>query len=119
VHALRSHMSGLRFHTEPPFDCPDDDLSDAAFVWASKFIGDQDAMEEFVACSVWSLGAGVNVDQVSVGVTPVSKLKVPLPNFVASHKDGEDDVKFLVRVESDAKVIVGSYTRPEHDACVA
>jgi hypothetical protein len=119
VHALRSHMSSLRFRTKPPFDCPDDDLSDAAFVWASKFIGGRDAMVEFVACGVWLLGAGVNFDQVSVGMTPVSKLKVPLPNFVASHKYYIDDVKFLARVELDAKVIVGSYTRPKHDTCIA
>jgi hypothetical protein len=51
-------------------------------------------VEEFVACGVWLLGAGVNFDQVSVGVTPVSKLKVPLPNFVSSRKDDESDIKF-------------------------
>jgi hypothetical protein len=73
-------------------------------------------VEEFVACGVWLLGAGANFDQISVGVTPVSKLKVPLPNFAASHRDDDDDVKFPVRVESDAKVIVGSYTHLEHDA---
>jgi hypothetical protein len=28
---LRSHKSALHFRMEPPFDCPDDDLSDAAF----------------------------------------------------------------------------------------
>jgi hypothetical protein len=42
----------LRFRMEPPFDCPDDDLSDVAFIWASKFIRGPDTMEEFVACSV-------------------------------------------------------------------
>jgi hypothetical protein len=112
-------MSALCFHTVPLFDCFDDDLSDAAFVWASKYIGGRDAVEEFVACSVWLLGAGVNFDQVSVGVTLVLKLKVPLPNFVASHKDDEDGIKFLARVVSEAKVVVGSYTRLEHDACIA
>jgi hypothetical protein len=73
---------------------------------------------EFVACGVWLLGAGVNFDQVSVGVTPVSKLKVPLPSFIASRKVDEDNVKFLVRVESDAKVIMGSYTHSKHDTCI-
>jgi hypothetical protein len=56
---------------------------------------------------------------VLVGVTPILKLKVPLPSFVAFHKDDEDDVKFLVRVESDARVIMGSYTHLEHDTCTA
>jgi hypothetical protein len=98
VHALRSHMSGLRFRTEPHFDCPDDDLSDATFDWATKFIGGWDAVEEFVAGGVWPLGAGANFNHVSVGVTLVSKLKVPQPNFVASRKDDEDDVMFLASV---------------------
>jgi hypothetical protein len=91
-------------------------LSDAAFVWASKFIGGRDAKEVFLACSVSSLDAGVSFDQVSVGGTPVSKLMVPLPKFVAARKD---DIKFLVRVELDAKVIVGSYTCLDHDASIA
>jgi hypothetical protein len=38
---------------------------------------------------------------------------------VAIHKDDEDDVQFLVRVELDTEGVVGSYTRPEHDTCVA
>jgi hypothetical protein len=75
-------------------------------------------MEEFVACAVWPLAAGVSFDQVSVGMTAVSKLKIPLPNVVASRKDDEDDVNFLARVELDAKVIVDSYTRLEHDTCI-
>jgi hypothetical protein len=77
VHALHSHMSALRFHTKPPFDCPGDDLSDVAFIQASQCIGGRDAVEEFVSCGVWPLAAGVNFEQVKVGVTPVSKLKVP------------------------------------------
>jgi hypothetical protein len=38
VHVLRSHMCGLDFRTEPPFDCADDDLGDVAFVRTTKFI---------------------------------------------------------------------------------
>jgi hypothetical protein len=33
--------------------------------------------------------------------------------------DNEDDVQFLVRVELEAEGIVGSYTKAEHDACLA
>jgi hypothetical protein len=55
------------------------------------------------------LAAGVNFEQVKVGLTPISKLKVPLPRFPLSHKDDEDDAKFLARVEQEARVIVGSY----------
>jgi hypothetical protein len=45
---------------------------------------------------------------------------MPLPKFVVVRKDdSEDDVKFLARVELEAKGIVGRYTRPEHGSCIA
>jgi hypothetical protein len=106
------------FSTETPFDCLDNNLSDDTFVRASKSIRGRDVVEDFVACGVWLLASSVSFDQVSVSVTLMSKLKVPLPMFVAALKDGEDDTKFLARVELEAKVIVGSYTRPENDACI-
>jgi hypothetical protein len=43
---------------------------------------------------------------------------MPLPKFVDVHKDGEDNVEFLARVELEAKGIVRSYTHPEHDSCI-
>jgi hypothetical protein len=42
---------------------------------------------------------------------------VPLPRFAVAHNDNEDDTKFLARVEKEGRVLVGSYTRPEHKAC--
>jgi hypothetical protein len=76
-------------------------------------------MEEFVACGMHSLATSVGFDNMATLVTPVLKLKVPLWKFVAVHKDVEDDVQFLARVELDTEGIIGSYTRPEHEACVA
>jgi hypothetical protein len=29
-------MSCLNFHTNPSFECADDNLSNAAFIWASR-----------------------------------------------------------------------------------
>jgi hypothetical protein len=75
-------------------------------------------VEEFVACGMHPLATGVGFDKVATLVTPVSKLRVPLPKFVAAHRDDEDDAQFLARLELEAEGIVGSYTRPEHDACV-
>jgi hypothetical protein len=49
-------------------------------------------MEEFVACSMHPVATGVDFDKVATLVTPVSKLKVPLPKFVVVHKNDEDDV---------------------------
>jgi hypothetical protein len=117
VHALHLHISGLDFHMEPLFDCTNDDSWDITFIRTTKFIGGQDVMEEFLVCGVYPLAANVGFDKVAVGVTPISKLKMPLPKFVAARKDDEDDVKFLARIELDAEGIVGSYTLPEHDAC--
>jgi hypothetical protein len=81
VHALHSHMSSLNFHTKPSIESSGEDLSDDAFVWASRNIGGRDAVEEFVSCSVWPLAGGVSFEHVKVALTPVSKLKVPLPRF--------------------------------------
>jgi hypothetical protein len=41
-----------------------------------------------------------------------------LPNFPLCHKGEEDDVRFLTRVEQEARNIVGSYTCMEHEACL-
>jgi hypothetical protein len=49
-------------------------------------------MKEFLACGMHPLAASVGFDKVATLVTLVSKLKVPLPKFVAVHKDDEDDV---------------------------
>jgi hypothetical protein len=116
---LHSHMCSLDFRTEPPFDCADDDSGDAAFVWATKFIGGWNTMEEYVAWDMHSLAAGVSFDKVATVATPVSKLRVPLPKFVAVHKNNVGDVQFLAWVEPEAEGIVGSYSCPEHDVCVA
>jgi hypothetical protein len=50
---------------------------------------------------------------------PVSKLKVPLPKFSLHRQDDEDDIELLVMVQQEARVIVGSYTRMEHEAYIA
>jgi hypothetical protein len=118
AHALRSHMCSLDFHTTPPFDCADDDSGDIAFVRATKFIVGRDVIEEFLACGVYPLAANVGFDRVVAGVTPVSKLKMPPPKFVAACKHDEDDIYFLVRIELDTEGIVASYTRVEHNACI-
>jgi hypothetical protein len=62
----KSYVSFAFAHVQPglsdktPFDCGGDDLGDAAFVRATKFIGGRNAMEEFVArgmhllaCNMW------------------------------------------------------------------
>jgi hypothetical protein len=76
MYHLHSHMCSLDFRMEPPFNCSDNDSGDAAFVQATKFIGGQDAVEEFVACGMHPLASGVSFDKGATVVTPVTKLKV-------------------------------------------
>jgi hypothetical protein len=123
---VKQYVSSAFAHVQPglldgtPFRLGDNDSGDAAaFVRATKFIGSRDAVEEFVPCGMHPLAASVGFDKVATLVTPVSKLRVPLPKFVVVRKDDEDDVLFLCRVELEAEGIMGSYTCPEHDACVA
>jgi hypothetical protein len=109
-------MSALNFCIKPSIEGFGEDLSYDVFVWASRNIGGRDTMEEFVSCGVWPLATDVSFEHGKVGLTPISKLKVPLPRFPLSHKD---DTGFLARVEQEARNIVGSYTCVEHDAYVS
>jgi hypothetical protein len=78
-----------------------------------------DAVEEFTS-DMYPLAAGAGFDRVAMCTTSVSMLKVLLPKFTTVRKDdNKDDVQFLARVELEAEGIVGSYTKPEHDACLA
>jgi hypothetical protein len=48
------------------------------------------------------------------------KVEGALPKFATVCKnDNEDDVQFLARPKLEAEGIVGSYTKVEHDACLA
>jgi hypothetical protein len=64
------------------------------------------------------LSAGVNFEHVRVDFTLVSWLKIPLPNFPLCHEGEKDGVRFLARVEQEARNIVGGYTRAEYKACL-
>jgi hypothetical protein len=44
---------------EPPFECPESDASDVAFVKATCFIGSRDAVEDYMACELFSLSANL------------------------------------------------------------
>jgi hypothetical protein len=111
-------MSALNFHTKPIASDTAQDLNDDAFVWASQNIGGRDVVEEFLSCGVWPLSAGVDFEHVKVDFTPVSRLKISLPNFPLRHEGEEDGAWFLVRVEQEARNIVGGYARAEHEACL-
>jgi hypothetical protein len=74
-------------------------------------------MYEYLVCEMYPLSASVEVE-VADSVTPVLRLKLPLPKFHAMRKDDEDDIQFLARVELEAEGVVGSYTQLEHAICM-
>jgi hypothetical protein len=53
------------------------------------------------------------------GFVPPSIEALIRTKTIVCKDDNEDDVQFLVRVELEAEGIVGSYTKAEHDACLA
>jgi hypothetical protein len=116
--ALRSHRSALEFLMEPPVNYPDTDVGDVAFVKATGAIGDHDAVEEYLACVLYCLSAGLSLGEVADGITLVSKLKVMLPKFCVVRSDEDRRCQVLARVELEAGNVVGSYGRTEHDACI-
>jgi hypothetical protein len=115
VHALRSHMSALEFLMEPLVNCLDTDLADVAFIKATSVIRGRDAVE-YLSCILYPLLVSLGLREVADGIMSVLKFKVLVPKFHAIRSDKEDDVKFLVRVELEAKNVVGSYGHTEHDA---
>jgi hypothetical protein len=48
IFALHSYMTALDFVTEPPFECPDGDAGDVAFIKATHSIGGRDVIEEYM-----------------------------------------------------------------------
>jgi hypothetical protein len=72
-------MSELDYTIEPELECPDNDPNDVAFVWAMSTIGSRDAVEEYVACKLYSLAAGFDFESMPLGTTLMSKVETPLP----------------------------------------
>jgi hypothetical protein len=119
---LRSQMSALVYEVEPTVDYPDTDVNDAAFVRARTMIGGRTTVEEFLACGMYHSSVGFGFMNVIDGTTVMSKVEVPLPVFLVSKVnvvDGTSADRFLVKVETNAERILGSYKPMEHDACMA
>jgi hypothetical protein len=76
---MHTQMSELDYAVEPEVECLDNDPNDVAFIWATATIGGRDAVEEYVACKMYSLAAGFGFESVPLGTTPVSKVETPLP----------------------------------------
>jgi hypothetical protein len=75
MHVLHSWMSALDYTVEPEIECPDDDQNDATFIRVTTTIGSRDTVEEFVACKMFPLASDFGFKDVTVGMTPVSKIQ--------------------------------------------
>jgi hypothetical protein len=64
--------------TDAPFKCGPEDVNVEAFAEVASIIGDRNAVEEFLACSIWPLNEGCEFE-VDRKETPLSKVVVPMP----------------------------------------
>jgi hypothetical protein len=109
-------MSELDYDLEPEVGCPNDDPNNVAFVRETSTIRGCNVVEEYVECKMYLLAAGFGFENMSLGMTPVSKVETPLPLFavgivVVGHAD-----KVLVEIETEAKRVLGSFGLREYDA---
>jgi hypothetical protein len=107
IYALHSYMTGLDFLTEPPFECPDGEAGDVAFVKDTCTIGSRDTMEEYMACRLFPLSVSFNLGEIADGETSVLKLAIPMPEFPVARRPEETNDGFRVRVELAAVNVVG------------
>jgi hypothetical protein len=108
----------LDYTVEPEVECPDKDVNDATFVWGTIAIGGREAVEESVAYGMYPLASRFGFRDVTIGTTAVSKVETPLTVFLVEPVSMEDVGRFLVKVEMDAKKILGSFRPKEYDALV-
>jgi hypothetical protein len=76
-------MTPLNYQTEVFASCSPEDVDFMAFVEATSLIGGRNAVEEFLACSLWPLGEqfGFEVDRKE---SPLSKVIVLMRHITAS-----------------------------------
>jgi hypothetical protein len=78
VYALHSRMSVLDYMVELEVECPGDDANDAAFVHATTTIGGREAVEEFMACKMYTPASSFGFSDVTLSTTPLPKVHTPL-----------------------------------------
>jgi hypothetical protein len=115
IYVLHSQMSALDYMVKPEVECPDDDSNDAAFIQATATIEGQDVVEEFIACKIFPLASSFGFTDVTVGTTPVSKIRTPLLVFPMEPVSTGDASHILAEVETEAKRFLGSFGPRELD----
>jgi hypothetical protein len=86
-----------------------------AFVEATSLIGGHDAVEEFLACGLWTLGEQFGL-RVEMKESPISKVMVLMPQITATIGEQESKAKFVARIENAINQLVDKYNTVEHMA---
>jgi hypothetical protein len=114
VYSLHSWMSALDYAVEPEVECSGNDPNDVAFVRVTATIGERDVVKEYVACKMYPLAVGFSFESVPFGTTTVSKVVIPLLQFVVGTSAVEYAGHLLVEVETKAERMLGSF-RPREE----
>jgi hypothetical protein len=93
----------------PQFKVKKGNKNEEALCNAARLSSDRDLVEEFVACSVWSLAHRWGFGEVSIRPMPsLGDQMVRSPAFAIDLR-GQDTAAFVRGVESEAIKIVGKY----------
>jgi hypothetical protein len=96
--------------------CSNNDPNDASFVWVAATIEGRDAVENYVACKIFPLAASFGFESVPLGMTPMSKVKIPLPLFAVGTIAAEHANHFSAEVETEAERVLVSFRPREYVA---
>jgi hypothetical protein len=116
IYILHSWMSALDYTVEPEVECPDNNPNDAAFVQWTATIRGRDTVEEFMACKMFPLASSFSFRDLAICMTPMSKIRTPLPLFPIEAVSAGDVDHILAEVETDVERFLGSFRPREHDA---
>jgi hypothetical protein len=88
-------MSALDYTVEPEVGCSDSNANYAAFIRAAAMIRGRDAVEEFLACLKYLLTSSFGFRDVTIDMTPISKVRTPLLLFPVEAVSVENADHFL------------------------
>jgi hypothetical protein len=112
---LRSKMTLLDYLVDTPFECSPEVVDVAAFIEATSIIGGRDAVEEILACGIWSLNDSCDFE-VETKETPLSKVTMPMLKVTPIIGMKESEAVFEMRIINAHNLLVGNYNVVEHNA---
>jgi hypothetical protein len=115
TYPLGSKMTPLVHEMDVSSSCSLEDADITAFIEVTSLIGGNDAVEEFLASGMWSLGRWFGFE-VDMKASPLSKVTVRMPRIATAIGEQETGDKFNARIEKNANKVIGRYNLAEHTA---